>query len=417
MSRLIIKNPENITTFNPYMTFVIKHINEILRWKYGRQPNAMTGYVRGSQFFTGAMKNKSNLTLTWNNTRIAFSNYEGVQGLQLYSTLTGGNIGLISFFDTSKSNNVEKLGDKSDSILVTFTSHYRMRDKICNAVIGKNNFDMYTEFVSIHYNLAKSSKQKSAYQQRIKGKVNNLLQRVIDDNTLDSNTAYSGVLNWRNPDDGTANTTLSRYLRDAQNEVSVTCEDELEGLMQELKKDKYNHIFKMPTRLSYIPLVLELFFNEEIKKDLVVNADIAPVLEKLKKLYTKAITFTNFASSCTKVVIHEHSTDTVIYFDSLGVGVYPMAQSFNYSFFKNINELIEKYPELDSTISVLNVGLSKSINAASETTRVETMCSDYISGIGLGIHHGTTSYAYWNGRTEGTSYYYFDPINDNTSET
>ena len=337
MSRLIIKNPENITTFNPYMTFVIKHINEILRWKYGRQPNAMTGYVRGSQFFTGAMKNKSNLTLTWNNTRIAFSNYEGVQGLQLYSTLTGGNIGLISFFDTSKSSNVEKLGDKSNSILVTFTSHYRMRDKMCNVVIGKTMFDMYTEFVSIHYNLAKSSKQKSAYQQRIKGKVNNLLQRVIDDNTLDSNTAYSGVLNWRNPDDGTANTTLSRYLRDAQNEVSVTCEDELEGLMQELKKDKYNHIFKMPTRLSYIPLVLELFFNEEIKKDLVVNADIAPVLEKLKKLYTKAITFTNFASSCTKVVIHEHSTDTVIYFDSLGVGVYPMAQSFNYSFFKNID--------------------------------------------------------------------------------
>jgi len=359
MSRLIIKNPENITTFNPYMTFVIKHINEILRWKYGRQPNAMTGYVRGSQFFTGAMKNKSNLTLTWNNTRIAFSNYEGVQGLQLYSTLTGGNIGLISFFDTystltggniglisffdtSKSSNVEKLGDKSNSILVTFTSHYRMRDKMCNVVIGKTMFDMYTEFVSIHYNLAKSSKQKSAYQQRIKGKVNNLLQRVIDDNTLDSNTAYSGVLNWRNPDDATANTTLSRY--DAQNEVSVTCEDELENLMQELRKDKYNHIFKMPTRLSYIPLVLELFFNEEIKKDLVVNVDIAPVLDKIKKLYTKAITFTNFASSCAKIVIHEHSTDTVIYFDSLWVN----ARGLNYSFFKNINELIEKYPELDS---------------------------------------------------------------------
>ena len=142
MSRLIIKNPENITTLNPYMTFVIKHINEILRWKYGRQPNAMTGYVRGSQFFTGAMKNKSNLTLTWNNTHILFGNCEGVQGLQLYSTLTGGNIGLISFFDTSKSSNVEKLGDKSNSILVTFTSHYRMRDKMCNVVIGKTMFDM-----------------------------------------------------------------------------------------------------------------------------------------------------------------------------------------------------------------------------------------------------------------------------------
>ena len=113
MSRIVIKNPENIASLDPHMTSVIKHINQILRWKLNKQPDEVTGYIRGPKFFSKAVplqNNDSTFHLVWNDTRLTFGLEEGgFQGLHLYATKTGAPIGLICFFNIMKSINTPSL--------------------------------------------------------------------------------------------------------------------------------------------------------------------------------------------------------------------------------------------------------------------------------------------------------------------
>ena len=130
MSDIIIKNPENLA-IDPRMEYVIRCVKEVVT-KRGDDPRSVTGFVRGKAFYGELSHAMSDATvLDWADSQFIFHDDEYIHGLQLYDTVTGIYLGIVSIFDISALHHSQHPecvsagcahGGKRDSIVIAITS-------------------------------------------------------------------------------------------------------------------------------------------------------------------------------------------------------------------------------------------------------------------------------------------------------
>ena len=395
MSDIIIKNPENLA-IDPRMEYVIRCVKEVVT-KRGDDPRSVTGFVRGKAFYGELSHSMSDATvLDWADSQFIFHDDEYIHGLQLYDTVTGSYLGIVSIFDISALHHSQHPecvsagcahGGKRDSIVIAITSkavrrRARSQLQINNGLGGY--FSDSTNMISVK-NLTSLTYQCHKWYGKGVGK------RILS--AIDS--IFSTVLSGNLPADDRHLGTTKMAMRSSISNFTRKYRDAITIFFDHIDTSKYDPA----TSESILP---EFIFDKDFMATFIRKESEA--IAALKKPYEVHDRFFNiFKDSVKRVVCHDLTTDVVTFYSD-------WPTKFERSYFPNLDSFINENASASEKIAVLNIGLqSDGDMGAYADLGPHDPVLNYTPNVGLGRYEKPATYdALLKGGQDGQVFYFLD---------
>ena len=395
MSDIIIKNPENLA-IDPRMEYVIRCVKEVVT-KRGDDPRSVTGFVRGKAFYGELSHAMSDATvLDWADSQFIFHDDEYIHGLQLYDTVTGIYLGIVSIFDISALHHSQHPecvsagcahGGKQDSIVIAITSkavRRRARSQLqMNNGLG-GSFSDSTNMISVKNLTSLTHKGDKWYGKgvgkRILSTIDSILSTVLFGN-LPADDRHLGMTR------GALRSSVGNFTREYRDAVAE--------FFDHIDTSKYNPA----TAQSILP---EFIFDKDFMATFISKESEA--IAALKKPYEVHDRFFNiFKDSVKRVVCHDLTTDVVTFYSD-------WPTKFERSYFPNLDSFINENASASEKIAVLNIGLqSDGDMGAYADLGPHDPILNYIPNVGLGRYEKPATYdALLKGGQDGQVFYFLD---------